>query len=108
MLGKARGLDVREEFFTREAAAAADIEPVDLIYARHVIEHIFDFEDFFVGVNAVTRPGADLVLETPSLDFHAAEGSLAPFHVEHIHVFALRSLARLAARHGWEPRAFRK
>jgi SAM-dependent methyltransferase len=102
VLAKARKeLNVVEDFFTSQSAAVARLEPVDLIYARHVIEHIFDFENFFDGVNAVTGPGADLVLETPSLDFHAKEGSLAPFHVEHIHVFALRSLARLAARHGW-------
>ncbi len=94
-------LNVIEDFFTSKTAVAANLEQVDFIYARHVIEHIFEFDDFFAGVNAVTGPGADLVLETPSLDFHASEGSLAPFHVEHIHVFALRSLARLAARHGW-------
>jgi SAM-dependent methyltransferase len=99
-LASARGIDVRKRFFTADVAGER-LEPVDLIYARHVIEHVPSFEDFFAGVNAVTHPSSILILETPSLDFHAREGSLAPFHVEHVHVFALKSLATLARRHGW-------
>lgn len=99
-VARRRGLDVREKFFT-SAVAGEGIEPADLIYARHVIEHIFDFVDFFAGINAVSTPAARLVFETPSLDFHAQRGSTDPFHIEHIHVFALRSLARLGAIHGW-------
>src|SRR5690606_2818579 len=92
-------LDVREQFFDG-AVAGANLDPVDLIYARHVIEHIFDFDDFFAGVNGVAGAAAELILETPSLDY-AGQGSIEPFHVEHVHVFSLRSLARLAASYGW-------
>lgn len=99
-VARRRGLDVREQFFGA-AMRGGDIDPVDLVYARHVIEHVFEFGDFFAGLNATATPTADLVLETPSLDHHAARGSVAPFHVEHIHVFSLCSLTRLAARHGW-------
>ncbi|HEX4971446.1 MAG TPA: class I SAM-dependent methyltransferase [Steroidobacteraceae bacterium] len=102
-LARQRGLDVRERFFGA-TVGRDDIDPVDLVYARHVIEHVFDFDDFFAGLQAIARPAADLILETPSLDHHAARGSLAPFHVEHVHVFSLRSLTRLAARHGWSLR----
>lgn len=100
VLARERGLDVRERFFTG-SVVAENLDAADLIYARHVIEHIFDFDDFFAGLAAVATPAADLALETPSLDFHASQGSLAPFHIEHIHVFALRSLGALASRHGW-------
>ncbi len=99
-IARRRGLDVREMFFGRDAAGE-NLEPVQFVYARHVIEHVFDFEGFFTGLNAIAAPDADVVLETPSLDFHAAHGSIAPFHVEHVHVFALRSLTRLASLHGW-------
>lgn len=100
VVARRRGLDVREKFFT-SAVAGEGLEPANLIYARHVIEHIFDFADFFAGLNAVSAPAAQLVLETPSLDFHAERGSTDPFHIEHIHVFALRSLAHLGSKHGW-------
>lgn len=99
-IARQRGLDVREKFFGGEVAEDG-LEPVDLVYSRHVIEHVFDFDGFFAGLNAVTTPMADLVLETPSLDHHVAHGSIAPFHIEHVHVFALRSLVWLARRHGW-------
>ncbi len=96
-----RGLTVQPRFFGRDAAAYVE-EPVDFICARHVIEHVLEFDDFFQGLNAVTAENADLVLETPSLDEHARRCSIAPFHIEHIHVFSQRSLATLALRHGWK------
>jgi hypothetical protein len=99
-VARKRGLDVRETFFSANALGE-DLEPADLLYARHVIEHVFDFEDFFSALSSVSVANADLVLETPSLDFHVRNGSIDPFHVEHVHVFALRSLARLASRFGW-------
>jgi 2-polyprenyl-3-methyl-5-hydroxy-6-metoxy-1,4-benzoquinol methylase len=95
-----RGLQVYETFFDGESARTG-LEPVDLVYSRHVIEHVFQFADFFAGINAVVSAGADLILETPSLDHHGVHGSLSPFHVEHLHVFSLRSLATLAQRFGW-------
>ncbi len=99
-LARQRGLEVRGQFFG--AAAARDLRPAaDLVYARHVIEHVFDFEDFFAGLRAVAAPDADLVLETPGLDYHAGTTALNPFHIEHVHVFSERSLAKLAIAHGW-------
>lgn len=100
-LAGARGLDVRRQFFGR-ATVDAGLGHVDLVFARHVIEHVFDLDDFFGALGAITRPGSDLVLETPSLDHHVGTVALNPFHVEHLHVFSLTSLATLASRHGWD------
>lgn len=100
VLARQRGLEVRESFFGRKTAQEQK-RPAQLVYARHVIEHIFDFEDFFVGLSIATTPDANLVLETPSLDYHAARRQTIPFHIEHVHVFSLRSLARVAQLHGW-------
>jgi hypothetical protein len=99
-IARQRGIDVRERFFGADAVADK-LDPVDFIYARHVIEHVFDFTSFFRGINGVVSAGADLILETPSLDFHAMQGSMDPFHIEHVHVFALCSLVMLAGFHGW-------
>ena len=100
-LARGRGLEVREQFFgystTHEHRKLAD-----LVYARHVIEHVFDFADFFAGLDAIALPAADLLFETPSLDYHAGTSAVTPFHVEHVHVFSGRSLAALAQRQGWQ------
>lgn len=98
-LARQRGLTVDERFFG--ATSAQGGAAADLAYARHVIEHVFDFGDFFAGLALATSADADLVLETPELDHHCHTASLNPFHVEHVHVFSRRSLARLAASHGW-------
>jgi hypothetical protein len=100
-VARQRGLTVYEKFFDRHAR---DFLPcaVEIALSRHVIEHLFDFDGFFAGIESVTNRDATLVLETPSLEHHAGRGSLAPFHVEHIHVFSKRSLARLARRFGWQ------
>lgn len=102
-VARERGLDVRERFFGRTVATEA-LEPADFIYARHVIEHIFDFNDFFAGLAAAAGEDAALVFETPSLDRHVEQGTFHPFHVEHVHVFSLRSLETLALAHGWRLR----
>jgi Methyltransferase domain len=100
LIAKTRGLDVSESFFGCDSSRPGMIR-ADLLYARHVIEHVFQFEDFFLGINEATDANADMILETPSLDHHAAAGSLSPFHIEHLHVFSLRSLATLGQRFGW-------
>lgn len=99
-LAGARGLEVRRQFFS-QATVGAGPERADLVVARHVVEHVFDLDDFFAALGAIAQPGSDLVLETPSLDRHVTTAALNPFHVEHLHVFSLTSLATLAARHGW-------
>jgi hypothetical protein len=99
-VARSRGIQVFEAFFGADSARTLT-HRADLVYARHVIEHIFDFADFFAGVERTATAGGDLVLETPSLDHHGSKGSLAPFHIEHVHVFSLRSLSTLARRFGW-------
>jgi hypothetical protein len=100
-IARNRGLQVHEAFFVRDSAREG-LDRVDMVYARHVIEHAFQFSEFFAGINEVATSGADLILETPSLDHHGSLGSLSPFHIEHVHVFSLRSLATLAQQFGWK------
>jgi hypothetical protein len=100
IIARNRGLQVHEAFFGGQSAREG-LDPADMVYSRHVIEHVFQFTDFFTGINEAATPSADLILETPSLDHHGSHGSLSPFHVEHVHVFSLRSLATLAQRFGW-------
>ena len=99
-LARRRGLEVSEQFFGY-STVHEHRKLADLVYARHVIEHVFDFADFFAGLDAVALPDADLLFETPSLDHHAGTAAVTPFHVEHVHVFSGRSLAELAERQGW-------
>ena len=95
-----RGFDVNCQFFT-EAFAKTLENNIDLIYSRHVIEHIFNFDDFFKAINSISNQESQLILETPSLDWATEQASTVAFHVEHIHVFSERSLVTLANQFGW-------
>ncbi|THB75753.1 MAG: methyltransferase domain-containing protein [Desulfobacteraceae bacterium] len=97
---RALGITVVENFFSAQSTASID-QPFDLIFHRHVIEHVADPEDFFAVHNRVCHDYSILVVETPCLDEVAATVSLAPFHIEHIHLFSKQSLSTLLARYGW-------
>lgn len=93
-------LIVEKAFFTEKTASSLCFQS-DLIYSRHVIEHIFDFEDFFKAIAKISHATSTLILETPSLDWSITQPSTQAFHVEHIHVFSERSLVTLANQFGW-------
>jgi SAM-dependent methyltransferase len=97
---RSNGLPVVEAFFTLPVARNLAAK-FDLIFARHVIEHVFDFEDVFQAIDQIANEGAVLVLETPALEAHLEAGSIDPYHIEHTHVFSSASLVKLAAKFGW-------
>jgi hypothetical protein len=99
-VAKEKGFDVYNEFFSLDFTKTL-VTPVDIIYSRHVIEHIFNFNEFFSSSTSISHQESLLILETPSLDWSAQYGSVMPFHVEHIHVFSERSLITLANIYGW-------
>lgn len=99
------GLKVFNGFFTnentRDLLSLSDNKMFDIIYHRHVIEHIFDFNDFFKGMSNIANPESYLLIETPSLENNLDGNSLDPFHHEHVHVFSLSSLLKLASTFNW-------
>ena len=104
---QANGINTLLTFFGPQTVAEAG-RRFDCIIARHVIEHITGFDHFFAALEAASA-GADtlLLLETPALDAHWQAISIAPFHVEHAHVFSVHSLAALARRYAWHLTGFR-
>lgn len=95
-----KGLVVKKYFFTEKTANNLNFQ-ADIIYSRHVIEHVFDFDDFFKAIEKVSNANSTLILETPSLDWSIEKTSVIPYHVEHVHVFSQRSLICLANKFGW-------
>ena len=97
---RAKGLSIYTEFFTSNTVKKLT-KSYDLIYSRHVIEHIFDFDDFFKATNLISNDDTRLMIETPSLDWAIKNNSTVAFHIEHIHVFSEYSLVELANQFGW-------
>ncbi len=94
------GIPTHCEFFT-PLSVQKETQPYDVIVSRHVIEHIVDFSAFWQAIADISHDQTRVLLETPSLDDAMVKPSIAPFSVEHAHVFSAHSLATLAASYGW-------
>jgi len=92
------GLSVREEFF--DLGLAIKLGTYDLVYSRHVVEHVDELEPFLRGLHQVADDQGVVILETPALDRCLRERMDAGFHVEHLHLFSMQSLAVAATSAG--------
>ena len=97
---KIAGVEVYNGFWTEKFANDVPYK-YDVIFSRHVIEHVFDFDDYIKACSKVAHDKTTMVVETPCLDWSVENASLAPFHVEHISLFSKKSLFQLLNKHGW-------
>ena len=100
------GIDVNE-VGVKEAVEALGIEPAQLVIAGEVIEHLDDPGGFLGGLHDLVAPGGLLVVTTPNayglFNVFASLARREINHPDHVVMFTWRTLANLAARHGWEP-----
>ncbi|HEY0961536.1 MAG TPA: methyltransferase domain-containing protein [Pseudomonadales bacterium] len=67
----------------------------DMIFCRHVLEHINDIEAFTAALTAACRPGSLLLIEVPSFDRTVSQENYSNIFHEHVNYFSrdvLRSL----------------
>jgi SAM-dependent methyltransferase len=87
--------------------AAFDAAPpgqgFDLIYARHVIEHVATPVALLRAMAQALAPGGRVCLEVPSLDWILAQGQMQDFFYEHCNYFTAASLAAACAEAGLGP-----
>ena len=96
-----RGLAVVEDYFDGESARRSPLAPVDVLIARHVLEHLDDLDAFFAGAAAVAGPDAVLVVEVPDLASTAEARNAGNVYHPHAVYFDVATLAALLARHDW-------
>jgi SAM-dependent methyltransferase len=92
------GFRVIEEFF--DADLARTLGTFDLVFSRHVVEHIDGLATFLDSLRLAAGTAGTVILETPSLDWALANANDTAFHVEHLHVFSKASLAAAGAAAG--------
>lgn len=84
----------------RMPALAADLKtkyaPVDLLLARHIVEHAVDAVGLITELKALIAPGGYLVLELPDSEKILRAGNHAFIWEEHISYFTEQSLPILA------------
>jgi SAM-dependent methyltransferase len=99
----AHAVDARDP----EAIAALGLDPVEVVVAGEVIEHLDDSGSFLEGLHALVRPGGRLVVTTPNASglLNAGAAALAGYevnHPDHVTLYSCFTLTNLMARHGWE------
>lgn len=99
----AHAVDARDP----EAVAALGLDPVDVVVAGEVIEHLDDSGSFLEGLHSLVAPGGRLVVTTPNASglLNAGAAALAGYevnHPDHVTLYSCFTLTNLMQRHGWE------
>jgi hypothetical protein len=99
-VARSNGITTYNQFFNKGLVESID-RCFDVIFHRHVIEHIFDFKDFMGTTNSCSHSKTKLIIETPSLNSAVDDNRITSFHIEHVHVFSLESLSKIVGIYGW-------
>ncbi|MBM3662110.1 MAG: class I SAM-dependent methyltransferase [Actinobacteria bacterium] len=90
------------------ALAALPVDPVEVVVAGEVIEHVDEPGPFLAGLRSLTESGGRLVLTTPNasglLNSAAAVAGFEVNHPDHVVAFTWFTLSNLLERHGWTVR----
>jgi hypothetical protein len=100
-----RGVPTLNAFFGKQTAdeIIATYGRATCIICRHVLEHVWDLEDFLNGVSALLLDDqAVFVLEVP--DFHTImdQGNFSSIWEQHVNYFDSFSLDKLLRRHSFD------
>lgn len=74
--------------------------PFGLIFTFHALEHTYHPDRVFAAASKLQEPGAHLIVSVPNQEGEPSMGVL--MFLPHLHSFTEASLARLAARFGYE------
>ncbi|WP_217710570.1 class I SAM-dependent methyltransferase [Streptomyces sp. NA04227] len=103
-VARGKGIRVRTAFFEESTAReiAAEDGRADVVYAANTLCHIPYLDSIFRGLDAVLTGGGVFVFEDPYLGDIVERASFDQIYDEHFYFFTARSVAALAARHGFE------
>jgi SAM-dependent methyltransferase len=101
-VARAKGIEVREEFFGRELAQrlVAEGRAADLTAANNVLAHVPDINDFVAGFADVLKPYGVATFEFPHLMRLVAECQFDTVYHEHFSYLSLTAVANVFERNG--------
>jgi SAM-dependent methyltransferase len=99
---RAKGIDVREEFFGVELARTlvASGLAADLTAANNVLAHVPDINDFVAGFAHLLKPQGVATFEFPHLMRLVAECQFDTIYHEHFSYLSLTAVSRIFERNG--------
>jgi SAM-dependent methyltransferase len=101
-VARAKGIEVREEFFGRKLAQrlVAEDRAADLTAANNVLAHVPDINDFVAGFALLLKPNGVATFEFPHLIRLVAECQFDTVYHEHFSYLSLTAVARIFERNG--------
>ncbi|TLD94878.1 methyltransferase domain-containing protein [Helicobacter jaachi] len=103
-MAKNRGLEVLSGFFDEKRAA--EIKGIygafNLIYTRHVFEHIEDMESFLRGIRLLCDVDSVVMIEVPNCASAIARGDMSFIWEEHINYFTPPTLEYMLLANGFK------
>lgn len=100
-----RGIPTLNAFFGKQTAdeIVATHGKATCIICRHVLEHVWDLEDFLSGVSTLMLDDHSVfVLEVPDFDTIIDQGNFSSIWEQHVNYFDLFSLDKLLRRHNFD------
>lgn len=73
----------------------------DVVVVRHVLEHIDNFDDFFLALDECLKENGSLIIEVPYLGDIISQKQFFAFFFEHLSYFSANSLAALLRKYGF-------
>jgi SAM-dependent methyltransferase len=76
----------------------------DVIYASHVIEHVYDLPETMQTISAALKPDGLLIIDVPDATglLQQWKMPILDFNTKHVNHFTLRTLLELGHHHGFE------
>jgi SAM-dependent methyltransferase len=94
---------LRIEADALDVGAMRETGAFDLVYARHVIEHVADPVALLRAMASLIGDSGRICIETPALEWILANGQMQDFFYEHCNYFTAASLADACGRAGLGP-----
>ena len=102
-LAKDRGLNVINDFFNLSLADSlcSQYGSFDVIYSRHVFEHIEDLASFLEGIKKLCHKQSVVMIEVPNCQNAIESGDISIFWEEHLSYFTPAHLIYTLEKYGF-------
>lgn len=103
-VARSHGVNVLTDFFNASSAAQiyAEHGPANLIFSANTFSHISYLDSIFQGVDTLLTPDGLFIFEDRSLDDILTHNYFDQIYDEHIFLFSVSSVQRMAAHFGFE------
>ena len=95
-----KGYSSSEEIINDVYPSKLVSEKYDIIHSSHVLEHVYDLNDFISSINDNLNDNGLLFIDVPNID--SVKTNFKLIHLAHLYHFSERTLTMLLKKHGFD------